>query len=247
MSKVIPTLSGGSTGIPIYPSKADFPIPKPNGYKVMASDTGITYTFSATAYKYVIDFGPPIALEIQIPNNGLSLSGPSLAMSLASDSNTGALSASDHRTYTNYGTDIAANTASIVTNTANIATNTTDISTNTTAIATKAPLASPVFTGDVNSSTGNILISNVGSTLNVKSGANSKIGIITLVNGIATVSNTSVTSNSVILISSQSDGVTRSTPGYMRITSVTPGTGFVIQSSNGSDDSVVGWFIVEMI
>lgn len=125
---------------------------------------------------------------------------------------------------------------------------------NTTALATtafvttadnlKAPLASPVFTGDVNSSTGNFLISTLGKGLQVKTGTNSKLGTSVLVAGAVTVSNTSMTANSLIFITSQING---GTPGFLRITAKTVGTSFVITSSSSSDTSTVAWMIVESI
>lgn len=111
-------------------------------------------------------------------------------------------------------------------------------------IALKSPIATPVFTGDVNSSTGNVLISTLGKGLNVKSGVNSKIGVATLVAGTATVANTSVTANSRIFLTAQSDG---GTPGFHRITAKTVGTSFVITSSNPLDTSVIAWTIIESI
>lgn len=114
----------------------------------------------------------------------------------------------------------------------------------TTADNLKAPLASPSFTGDVNSSTGNVLISTIGKGLQVKTGTNAKIGTATLAAGTVTVANTSVTANSRIFLTSQSDG---GTPGWLRITAKTASTSFVITSSSLLDTSTVAWLIVESI
>lgn len=111
-------------------------------------------------------------------------------------------------------------------------------------VALKAPIATPVFTGDVASSTGNILISTIGKTLNIKTGANSKIGIQVLVAGTATVANTSITANSRIFIMSNADG---GTPGWLRVSAKTVGTSFVITSSSATDTSTVAWVIIESI
>lgn len=111
-------------------------------------------------------------------------------------------------------------------------------------VALKAPLASPTFTGDVNSSTGNVLISTIGKGLQVKTGTNAKIGTAVLVAGTLTVANTSVTANSRIFLTSQVDG---GTPGFLRVTTKTVGTSFVITSSNAADTSTVAWHIVESI
>lgn len=114
----------------------------------------------------------------------------------------------------------------------------------TTADNLKAPLASPTFTGDVNSSTGNVLISTIGKGLQIKTGTNSKLGTAVLVAGTVTVTNTSVTANSRIFLTSQSDG---GTVGFLRITAKTAATSFVITSSSLLDTSTVAWMIVESI
>lgn len=114
----------------------------------------------------------------------------------------------------------------------------------TTADNLKAPLASPVFTGDVNASTGNVLISTLGKGLQIKTGVNSRLGTAVLVGGTVTVANTSVTTNSRIFLTSQSDG---GTVGFLRITAKTAATSFVITSSNPLDTSTVAWMIVESI
>ncbi len=107
-----------------------------------------------------------------------------------------------------------------------------------------APLASPTFTGDVNASTGNVLISTIGKGLQVKTGTNAKIGTAVLVGGTATVANTSVTANSRIFLTSNTDG---GTPGWVRVSAKTVGTSFVITSSSGTDTSTIAWYIVESI
>jgi hypothetical protein len=148
--------------------------------------------------------------------NGLSLSTQALSLAAATNSVPGALTAADHTTYSGYAATIAL----------------------------KAPLASPVFTGDVNSSTGNVLISTIGKGVQIKTGANSKIGTSVLVAGTVTVANTSVTANSRIFLTSQADG---GTPGWLRITTKTVGTSFVITSSSATDTSTVAWTIFESI
>lgn len=111
-------------------------------------------------------------------------------------------------------------------------------------IAAKAPLASPVFTGDVNASTGNVLISTIGKGLSVKTGTNAKIGTAVLVAGTVTVANTAVTANSRIFLTSNTDG---GTPGWLRVSAKTAATSFVITSSSATDTSTVAWMIVESI
>lgn len=111
-------------------------------------------------------------------------------------------------------------------------------------VALKAPLASPMFTGDVNASTGNVLISTLGNGLQIKTGTNSKIGTAVLVAGTVTVANTNITANSRIMITSQTDG---GTPGFLRVSSKTAGTNFVIKSSSATDTSTVAWVVLESI
>lgn len=139
-----------------------------------------------------------------------------LTIATATNSVPGVLSAADHTTYSGYAATIAL----------------------------KAPLAVPIFTGDVNSSTGNVLVSTLGKGLQVKTGTNSKIGTATLVSGSSTVSNTSVTANSRIFLTSQTDG---GTPGFLRVSAKTVNTSFVITSSSALDTSTVAWHIVESI
>ncbi len=113
-------------------------------------------------------------------------------------------------------------------------------------VALKAPLASPVFTGDVNSSTGNVLISTIGKGLQVKTGTNAKIGTSVLVGGTVTVANTSVTANSRIFITVQVLG-TVVVPTAVAVTAKVVNTSFTITSANATDTSTVAWMIVESI
>lgn len=138
-----------------------------------------------------------------------------LTIATATNSVAGVLSAADHTTFAGYAATIAL----------------------------KAPLASPTFTGDVNVSTGNLLISTIGKGLQVKTGTNSKIGTAVLVAGTVTVANTSVTANSRIFLTSQADG---GTPGFVRITAKVVGTSFTI-TGIATDTSTIAWMIVEII
>lgn len=99
-------------------------------------------------------------------------------------------------------------------------------------------------TGELVVTNGPVQINTLGQGLQVRQGTNAKIGQVTLVAGAATVANTSVTANSRILITAQSDG---GTVGFHRITAKTVGTSFVITSSNALDTSVIAWMIVESI
>lgn len=89
---------------------------------------------------------------------------------------------------------------------------------------------------------GNLLIQQAGKGLRVKEGSNAKQGTATLSSGSVTVSNTSVTANSRIFLTSQSDG---GTPGWLRVSARTASTSFTITSSSGSDTSTVAYQIFE--
>lgn len=89
---------------------------------------------------------------------------------------------------------------------------------------------------------GNLLIQQAGKGLRVKEGSNAKQGTATLSAGSVTVSNTSVTANSRIFLTSQSDG---GTPGWLRVSARSAGTSFTITSSSGSDTSTVAYEIFE--
>jgi hypothetical protein len=71
---------------------------------------------------------------------------------------------------------------------------------------------------------------------------NCKQGIATLVAGEAVVSNTSVTANSRIILTSQVDG---GTPGFLRVPTRTAGASFKIKSSSATDTSTVAYHMFE--
>lgn len=98
--------------------------------------------------------------------------------------------------------------------------------------------------GNFNLNNAQFRVETLGKGLSVKTGTNSKAGVATLTAGSVTVANTSVTANSIILVTCLTPG---GTPGFLRISTVTAGTSFVITSSNAADTSVVSWFIVELI
>jgi hypothetical protein len=78
--------------------------------------------------------------------------------------------------------------------------------------------------------------------LTVAEGTDAKMGTATLVAGEAVVANESVTANSRILLTSQVDG---GTPGFLRVSARTAGTGFTITSSSNTDTSTVAYVIIE--
>lgn len=138
-----------------------------------------------------------------------------LTAATATNAVAGFLSAADHTTYSGYAATIAL----------------------------KAPLASPVFTGDVNASTGNILASTVGKGIQVKTGTNAKIGQAVLVAGTKVVANTSVTANSRVFMARSTVGGTLGHLSYSKIAA----TSFTILSSSNTETSTIDWLIVESI
>lgn len=138
-----------------------------------------------------------------------------LTIATATNSVPGVLSAADHTTYSGYAATIAL----------------------------KAPLASPTFTGDVTSSTGNILASTLGKGLQIKTGTNSRLGTAVLVGGTKVVANTSVTANSLIFLTVSTTGGVQGNLSYTK----SNGTSFTINSSSVLETSTVNWMIVESI
>lgn len=96
--------------------------------------------------------------------------------------------------------------------------------------------------GSITANRSDILVNTAGKGLRVKEGSNAKQGTATLVAGTVVVSNTSVTANSRILLTSQSDG---GVPGFLRISARTAATSFTILSSSNLDTSVVAYQIFE--
>ncbi len=78
--------------------------------------------------------------------------------------------------------------------------------------------------------------------LKVSEAANSGQGIAVLVAGAVTVSNTGITANSRILLTSQVDG---GTVGFLRVSARVVSTSFTITSSNAADTSTVAYQIFE--
>lgn len=106
---------------------------------------------------------------------------------------------------------------------------------NNVAISTNANAGRLEFGGDV-------ILTQVGSGLKIKTGSNATMGTATLVGGTVTVNTNKVTANSNIQLTSQSDG---GTPGFVRVSGRTASTSFTITSSSGTDTSVIGWIILE--
>lgn len=88
------------------------------------------------------------------------------------------------------------------------------------------------------------LFNTVGKAISIKEGSNAKMGTSVLVAGTVTVSNTSVTANSRIFVTSQADG---GVPGFLRVTNKVNATSFDIVSSSVADTSTVAWIIFEAL
>jgi hypothetical protein len=73
------------------------------------------------------------------------------------------------------------------------------------------------------------------------SGSNTRVGTATLVAGNISVSNTTVTANSLIYLTTQTVG---GTPGALYIGAKSAGTSFAVSSSNVADTSTFAYFII---
>ena len=85
-------------------------------------------------------------------------------------------------------------------------------------------------------------INTVGRGLMIAEGANARMGTGVLSAGAAIVSNTTVTANTRIFLTTQ---VASGTPGALRVGTVTPGSGFGVNSTNGADNSTFAYLLVE--
>jgi hypothetical protein len=86
----------------------------------------------------------------------------------------------------------------------------------------------------------NVAIGVAGKGLQIKEGANARMGTATLVSGAVTVSNTSVTASSRFQLTEHG-----STINAVGISAVVAGTSFTIKSSSGTDTNTVDWIIFE--
>lgn len=82
----------------------------------------------------------------------------------------------------------------------------------------------------------------VGGGINIAEGKNGRMGTVNLQAGTAVITTTAVTANSRIFLTSQVD---TGTPGFLRVSSRTPGKNFTISSSSSQDSSTVSWIIFE--
>lgn len=100
------------------------------------------------------------------------------------------------------------------------------------------------FAASVLATDGDFRVAGVGKGLQIAGGSNAKIGKATLVAGTVVVSNTSVTANSLILLTGQNSS---GTAGAVGVTARTAGTSFTITSTSGTDTRDIGYVIVESV
>ncbi len=93
-------------------------------------------------------------------------------------------------------------------------------------------------------SDGNLRINTAGKGINIKEGANARMGRSTLSSGTVVVSTNKVTANSEIFLTYQQLG-TITAPVGLAISARTPGVSFTILSGNLIDTSIISWLIVE--
>jgi len=77
--------------------------------------------------------------------------------------------------------------------------------------------------------------------INVTTGANKSAGQATLVGGTVTVNTTAVTASSLIYFTVATPGGTQ---GYLSVGTITAATSFVINSTSGTETSVVNWWLI---
>lgn len=97
-------------------------------------------------------------------------------------------------------------------------------------------------TGNFHATTGNVIIDNLGSTLTVKGGSNSKSGTVVLTSGAGTISSTAITAKSCFVFGLNSKSGTIAGAPY--ITAQTAGTSATV-AAGGSDNSTYTWTIIE--
>ena len=100
----------------------------------------------------------------------------------------------------------------------------------------------PKGTGDVLIQDGDLAIQTVGEGLEIKEGANARMGVATLVLSIAVVANTTVTATTRIFLTSQGGGTGSSA---LRISARTPGVSFTISSGSIGDTDDIAWLLME--
>jgi hypothetical protein len=89
-----------------------------------------------------------------------------------------------------------------------------------------------------------LAINSVGGGLQIKEGANAKMGTAVLVAGTVTVNTTKAGAGTRIFLTTLTPG---GTPGFLRVSAIVNGTSFTITSSSGTDTSTVSWLILDAL
>lgn len=89
-----------------------------------------------------------------------------------------------------------------------------------------------------------VAASGLGAGFMIKEGSNARMGIVTLVNGVATIANTTITANTRIFLTNN-DQDALAIISFMRVTGRTPGVSFSISSGISGDVSMVAWLLIE--
>ncbi len=98
---------------------------------------------------------------------------------------------------------------------------------------------------DVTVATGDLVVGAPGKGLRYKNGANARAGNATLAGGTVTVINTTVTENTIVMVSRQTPGGTLGELSYSVTTNAGAGNGFTITSSSAAETSVVSYHLIE--
>lgn len=102
--------------------------------------------------------------------------------------------------------------------------------------------AAPSVTGNVTVTSGDLIVATAGKGLNIKSGANSKIGTTAaMVAGVIATSTTAITANSIVLFSRKTTGGTTGDVSY----TIVAGTSFTLTSTSNTETSTFDYMIVE--
>lgn len=97
-------------------------------------------------------------------------------------------------------------------------------------------------TGPVIVENSNLAIQTLGKGLEVKEGANARMGVATLAGGTVTVANTSITATTRIFLTSQGGGAGATD---LRISARTVGVDFTISAGDLGDTDIIAWMLVE--
>ncbi|MGR3221321.1 MAG: hypothetical protein ACUZ8H_16110 [Candidatus Anammoxibacter sp.] len=95
--------------------------------------------------------------------------------------------------------------------------------------------------GDVIINSGDFIFSTLGDAISIPSGSNGRAGNATLVAGTITVTNNSVTANTIILLTKKTNGGSIGTITY----TLNAGTSFTITSDSGTDTSTYSYLLIE--